>query len=175
MNGARRMPRVSLGVTLVALMLAQAAPAATPAVTPSGIGAARIGMTVAEAEAALGVDLRPLRDRGGAGGRCGLLYPDGLPGRYALLVVDGVLARVDVASRRVRTADGLGVASTELAVRSRYGEAIEIRPHEHIPDGHYLNVALPDGLWLVFESNGEIILSYRLGRLPEVRQRAPCD
>ncbi len=142
--------------------------ASEPSVSAAGFGAVRIGMTVAEAQAALGMPFEPLRD----GGECAYRRSPAVPG-VLFMQIGGQVVRVDVTSFAVRTDTGVGVGDSEASVLEAYGDAITASPHKYVPGGHYLTVAAGDNR-IVFETDGMWVTRYRVGRLPEVEWVEGC-
>jgi hypothetical protein len=84
------------------------------------------------------------------------------------------VVRYDVDDAAIRTVASVGIGSTEEAVRAAYGERISVMPH-HYTDGHYLIVSGPDGLKLLFETDGSKVTTFRSGREPEVSYVEGCS
>ncbi len=149
---------------------------AEPTLTMSehGIGPLRIGMSLAEASAALGGALivPPNADTAA----CDYVEWRGAPAGVTLMVDAGRLARVDVSLSGVRTANGIGVGDSEEAVQRAYGGRAVVSPHKY-EDGYYLAVADPtDTLFaLVFETSGGKVTRYRGGRRPQVEYVEGCS
>jgi hypothetical protein len=130
-----------------------------------GLGPAKVGMSVEEAEQALGVPLSA--DREHDPGEC--YYVENrarLPGA-ALMVIGGRVVRADVYDPGPRTAAGIGVGSSEEDVERAY-PSLAVRPHPYTDEGHYLIVDPGDGRHLlILESNGKVVSSFRAGeRVP---------
>lgn len=141
-------------------------------VTYTGFGPVRAGMTVAEAEQALGDSLRML---GPAMEPCHYVRLVQPP--VAFMVIEGRVARVDVQrDSPVKTLEGAGVGDTEDRVRQLYPGFIEVQPHKYT-DGNYLIVRAPDDTThrIVFETDGHRVTSFRAGRMPEVRWVEGCS
>lgn len=141
----------------------------------SGFGPVQAGMTVAEAEHALGAPLVLLGPRTEP---CYYLTVDGRSG-VAFMVIDGRIARLDVRGQAtVRTAEGAGIGDTETRIHALYPGRVEVQPHKYA-DGHYLivtPVAPADSTYrMIFETDGKQVTSYRTGRLPEVRWVEGCS
>ena len=141
----------------------------------SGFGPVRAGMTVAEAELALGA---PLVLLGPQMEPCHYVEVKGRPG-VAFMVIDGRIARVDV--RRlttVKTAEGAGIGDTEARIQELYSGRVEVQPHKYT-NGHYLVVtpaAPADSTYrIIFETDGKRVTSYCTGRLPEVGWVESCS
>jgi hypothetical protein len=146
-------------------------------VTPFGIGPVRAGMSPSEAESALGAQIAwPNGSRDGRG--CTVVSWRGAPAGVHLMIENGKVARVDVDSATVATADGIRVGSSEAEVRSAYGSRLMTMPHKYEPKGHYLVVtpaSAADSLFrLVFETDGQRVTRYRSGRLPAVQYVERC-
>jgi hypothetical protein len=140
-----------------------------------GFGPVRAGMTLAEAEQALGAPLVLLGPRMEP---CHYVVVEGRPG-VAFMVIDGRIARVDVQPKgTVKTAEGAGVGDDEARIQSLYPGRVVVEPHKYV-DGHYLIVrpAAPadSGFRLIFETDGKRVTSYRSGRMPEVRWIEGCS
>lgn len=163
---------------LVALVLGisacrEPAPTAAPtsaaaepdAIGLDGHGGLRFGMTLAQAEAALGEPL------GAAAQGCALVAPPGAgtPPALRWMVVDGVLVRVDIETDGV-LADGggrVGMSADEL--RRRYPDAVDSGPQKYDPQGRTWSVGPADAVHFVFEIDASgRVASWRVGRVPEV-------
>jgi hypothetical protein len=140
----------------------------------TGIGPVRVGMTVAEAAAAL-------PDAGGSHPvteECAYVGLSGLPAGVSLMTVGGRIVRVDVDdSSAVATARGARVGWTEAQVLAAYPGA-RVEPHKY-DDGHYL-VAIPgapaDTLHrIVFETARGVVTRFRGGVVPEVEYVEGCS
>ena len=146
-------------------------------VTPDGIGPVRAGMAPREAESALGAQI--VWPNGSDPGRgCAFVTWRGAPAGVHLMVENGTVARVDVDSVAVATAEGIRVGSSEAEVRSAYGNRLTTMPHKYEPKGHYLVVtpaSAADSIFrLVFETDGQRVTRYRAGRLPAVQYVERC-
>lgn len=135
-------------------------------VTPSGFGAVRVGMTVAEAATALG-------QAGGAPAgvlACGYAPVGGLPAGVRLFVLSDTVVRIDVDSGGARTAALVGVGDPESRVVDAYA-GVRVGPHKYTgPAGHVVTVPSPgdSAARLVFETDGRRVIRYRAGRQPAV-------
>ena len=118
---------------------APAAPAApgTPVsaankLTAQGYGPLRIGMTVAEIEAALGPDANPDAVGGPEPERCDMFRPARAPEGLLVMIIDGVLGSVWVSrNAAVETDRALNVGDTAAEVKRVYGAAAEVMPHKY--------------------------------------------
>jgi hypothetical protein len=135
----------------------------------TAVGPVRIGMTVAQAERALGSPFEPSSDSGECVYRKSAAAPPGV----LFMQVGGRIVRIDITEPRVRTANGIEVGSSERDVRAAYGSAIAISPHKYTA-GRYLTVADDADHRVVFETGEERVTRYRAGRLPEVEWVEGC-
>lgn len=150
-------------------------PASDSTAHARGFGPVRAGMTVAEAERALGT---PLVLLGPKMEPCHYVVSEGRPG-IAFMIIDGRVARIDVRQgSTIRTTEGAGIGDNEERIRALYAGRVEVEPHKYV-DGHYLIVrpaAPQDSLYrMVFETDGKRVTRYRTGRLPEVRWIEGCS
>ncbi len=148
------------------------APASTPVarpamprneqiITPGGLGSVRIGMSEAEALAALGDGWRtatPIEDEPGS---CRHIVRGADEGPYwpvSYMLEGGRVARVELSlptegsdmavaeggravGLAIRSERGIGLGASEAEVRRAYGEAVRAEPHTYDdPPARYLNV-----------------------------------
>jgi hypothetical protein len=108
---------------------------------------------------------------------CDYVRPTALPPGASLMILDDTVARVDVDSAGVRTAEGAQVGDTEARVLELYKGRVTVEPHKYTgPEGHYLVVAPPgDTLHrIIFETDGQRVTGYRVGRRPAVELVEGC-
>ena len=144
------------------------------AVTPEGVGPVRIGATIAQVNAALGEQLKPAYD---VNPECDYIDPATLPPGIALMVERDTIVRIDVDTAGIATAEGAVVGDTETRVLDLYKGRVEVQPHKYTgPVGHYLRVTWPaDTLHLlIFETDGERVVSYHTGVRPAVDYVEGC-
>jgi len=118
---------------LIAFLLAAvpAAPAHDWTLTPAGWGPVKIGMTRAQAEKALTIELEG--EAFDNEGSCIDLYSSNerLAGLY-FMFLDGKLSRISVVeSGKVATPRGIHIGSTAGEVRSAYGDKLQAEPHHY--------------------------------------------
>src|SRR5688572_31177693 len=107
-------------------------------ITTAGYGPAKIGMTVAEASAALGVKL--VSEGPVDKPACHYMRPEpAVEGLWFMISEDRVV-RVEVTTAGIRSKSGLGVGDSEARVKERLPSA-DVTPHKYVaPDGNYLTV-----------------------------------
>lgn len=141
-------------------------------VTERSFGPVRVGMTVAEARTALGAELPDPQDT-----ECDFVAPRDSHSGVDFMVVDGRLARIDVQDTAVATAAGARIGDSEARVEQLYHGRVSVEPHKYIV-GHYLvvrSLAPADSAFrLVFETDGNQVIEYRAGQLPQVRWLEGC-
>ena len=143
-------------------------------VTEMGIGPIRAGMTIGQANAALGGMLRIPRKLN----ECDYLSPASGPRSFMLMVEKGRVARVDVPdSSGISTAAGARVGDSEARIMSLYSGRVKVQPHKYT-SGHYLVVTpanrADSAFRIVFETDGSKVVRYRSGRRPAVEYVEGC-
>ena len=144
-------------------------------VTPRGVGPIRAGMTRAEAEAALGGSIAIRSDSDWKD--CAYAPDDRLPPGVSVMVENGTVARVEIDSGGIATAEGGRIGDTEDAIRQLYRGHVVVTPHKYT-DGHYFTVkpsgAADSAYRIVFETDGRRVTQYRAGRIPAVDYVEGC-
>lgn len=144
-------------------------------VSVDGHRGVRIGMTVDEASVAYGATLSPAVQAGPTEA-CFFVFPEGRVDAVSFMIVDGKVARVDIAQPDVLTLTGVGVGSTEAEVMQAYDGKAVLTPHKYTgPEGHYLTVEPDAGKAIVFETDGMRVLRYRAGAKPQVLWVEGCS
>jgi hypothetical protein len=145
-----------------------------------GIGPVDIGMTLDQASAAAGTPIRT-RPEDPFGPECEYAYAAGVP-ELAFMVINGRIERVDVvdrSGRRVKTVSGVGNGDTEEAVKRTYPGRIRVEGHPYLPTGHYLVYVPADPafahLSMIFETDGQVVTSFRAGMRRPVAQIEGCS
>jgi hypothetical protein len=139
----------------------------------TGIGPVRVGMTAAEAAAALPGGIAHPETQ-----ECAYVGLSGLPEGVSLMTEGGRVVRVDVDdSSAVATTRGARVGWTEARVLALYPGA-RVQPHKY-EDGHYL-VAIPGAPAdtvhrLVFETARGVVTRFRGGVVPAVEYVEGCS
>ncbi|HJR67430.1 MAG TPA: hypothetical protein VJ802_13455 [Gemmatimonadaceae bacterium] len=141
-------------------------------VRADGIGPLRMGVPLAAASRTLGETLRVTQ----AG--CDHVNPTTMPEGIRLMVIDDTIARVEIDSAGIHTAEGAQVGDSESRVLELYGARARIEPHKYTyPDGHYVVVTPPgDTLHrIIFETLKGRVTTYRAGRVPAVQLVEGCS
>jgi hypothetical protein len=163
-------------ITLLLVFAATASAAAEDwRVTTAGYGPVKIGMSVAEASAALGVKL--VSDGPVDNPECHYLRPEpAVEGLWFMISNDRVV-RVEVNAPGITTRSGLGVGDAESRVKDTLGAAVEVTPHKYVaPDGSYLTVWSANHKAAVrFETLQGKVTSFYAGRVPEVEYVEGCS
>lgn len=169
---AARLPRDSMPV---------AAPAAQPPVATKltvnehGIGVLRAGMTMSDANTALGGALSLATPADSLA--CTYANWKGAPEGVHLMFEGGRLARVEVRSGSMETADGARIGDTEEKVKGLYSGRIAVQPSKY-SSGHYLVVtpsAPTDSAYrIIFETEKNAVTKYRAGMRPQVEYVEGC-
>lgn len=143
-------------------------PAKQPAaleVTERGLGPLQAGMSLAEASAALNGAL--VVPAGADTSACAYVQWRGGPSGVRVMIESGRIARIDVRSGSVSTEAGAHIGDTEERVSSLYAGRVTMSPHKYTK-GHYMTVTPPapaDSAYrIVFETDGQRVLTYRSGR-----------
>ena len=112
-----------------------------------------------------------------AAAECAYVHPASAPAGVLAMLAKGVVARIDIDSAGVATAEGVAVGDTVSKVNETYAGRISATPHKYVQGGQYLTVkpvAPQDSLRLVFESESGRITRYRIGRIPQVEWVERC-
>jgi hypothetical protein len=131
----------------------------------AGVGPIAIGMR--------SDDLQGVIDTLGRLGECVYAKPLERPAGVLIMLVDGVVARVDVTDASTPTDAGARVGDTEARITGLYPSA-RVGPHKYT-DGHYLTVDVASGRRLVFETDGTRVTRLRSGAVPAVDWVEGCS
>jgi hypothetical protein len=149
-------------------------PASNPpdmTVTEYGIGPIRAGMTIAQANAAIGGGFAA--PKGGTSG-CTYAALTKAPRGLWVMLQDGRVARVEVRSGSIATSTGARIGDSEARIKQLY-PGIATTPHKYVASGHYLTVMGSDPAnRIVFETDGNKVTTFRSGRTPEVENVEGC-
>jgi hypothetical protein len=178
-QSATRVPDTSsVGLPSIGASVATNKPAASSAttswtVTPAGIGPLRAGMTVAEANKAIGGGFSaPV----GADPACSYAKLTRAPEGLAVMLANNKIVRVEVRSGTIATAEGARIGDSESRINSLYSGQVTTSPHKYTTGGHYLTVTSPSDTThrIVFETDGKAVTNYRAGALPAVEYVERC-
>ncbi|WGM31137.1 hypothetical protein [Brevundimonas sp. NIBR11] len=104
------------------------------ALTAAGYGPLRIGMTKAEVIAAVGDKFNPSLVGGAEPEVCDQWRPARSPEGVTVMLENGVLTRISVASpSTLKTDRGFGVGDTAAAIKAAYGPLAVSTPHKYAP------------------------------------------
>ncbi len=144
--------------------IAAAAPSGhdSRAVRFDGFGPVKVGMSVVQASAVLGLELKE-EDPDESEESCSYVSSPALTG-IAFMVFRGKVARVDVVrDSRYRTTAGARVGMTEAEILRLYPK-ITVTPNPYDDDWHDLRVDSRDGRFaLIFTTDGKAVVGYRSG------------
>jgi hypothetical protein len=136
-------------------------------------------MTLNQASAAAGTPIRIRPGDDPFGPECQYAEAAGLP-RVGFMVINGRIARVDVGHRGgVKTVSGVGTGDTEETIKRTYPGRIRVEGHPYVPTGHYLIYAPADPglahLSMIFETDGQVVTTFRAGMKGAVSQIEGCS
>lgn len=143
--------------------------------TTDGLGPLQVGMTPADVSRVLGKTVTP--QYLGEGTECGTVSPyGGAHPPVDLMFSNDRLVVVSAFSGPLRTPSGFGIGTPESAIRSKFGNALEVTQHEYVPQGHYLSfTATSDPSHrLVFETDGSAVTAMHGGKSPYVNYVEGC-
>ena len=167
---------LSLVLSVGAVSVAEGRLTKRSQITTRGLGSVVVGMTRDQAERAAGKDFRL---RGEPRDRCRYALPESGPRGVAFMLVDGVVARVDVSRPTVATVSGVRVGDTEGKVYRTYEGRTKTTRHKFARGGHYIEFVPRDRaertFRVVFEIRAQKVDLIRAGRLPEVRFAEGCS
>jgi hypothetical protein len=140
-------------------------------VTENGIGPIHAGMTVAQANAAIGGGFAA--PKSGTSG-CKYAVLTKAPRGLWVMLQDGRVARVEVRSGSIATSTGAHIGDSESRIKTLY-PGVAVTPHKYVAGGHYLTVTGSDPAnRIVFETDGSKVTTFRSGRTPEVENVEGC-
>ncbi len=145
-------------------------------VTSDGYAGVRLGMTLQEASAAFGVELKRIGEDSNDEFECHFVTSNGEIGQVFFMLYEARIVRLDIDGKGVLTAAGVGVGSTESEVSDAYSNRVVVTEHPYTgPEGHYLTVEFGSGIDMIFETNGETVERYRVGLEPHIQWIEGCS
>ncbi len=139
-----------------------------------GIDRVTFGMSVVEAERALGTDLVEVVE--GAPSECFQVRPIGGPAGVELTVNGGTIERVDISTDIITTKSGAGLGDTEDDLFALFPDNLSSAPREG--GGTTVTFTPSDAaeaaFRVIFETDGDVVTSFRSGRVPLIEPFAPC-
>jgi len=147
------------------------------AVTDSGAGVLRIGMT--RDQLALDLHATPPRHTRADSG-CAYLAVAGVPPGMRTMWVAATLARIDIGAASLPTDRGARIGDKQARIEQLYRGRVVAMPAKYDPRGKYLVVRpIPPGdssRRIVFETDSTTrVTRYRVGREPEVEWVEGCS
>lgn len=162
---------------LVPETFADGAPVGEANIRLTGFGPLRVGMTLDEAETALGVPLLPLGSN--VSGECAYYQPDFKTQAIGFMAVDERIIRIDVwPGSTIATTSGATLGSTEADIHDLYPKQIEESPNPYT-QGKFLTFVPQSAehqlYRLVFETDASgKVVQYRAGQFPAVTWPDGC-
>ncbi len=138
-------------------------------------GPIRIGMTFSEVKRVL-KDPRASLEGPDDVESCAYLQSATLPERHiGFMFEHGRVVRFDVSAAGILTSEGAGVGDSEAKVMRLYRNRVAVEPHFYDPEGHYLIVNRTGDLQLLFETDGDKVISFRAGTSAAVALVEGCS
>ena len=172
----------SVPLLLAVYACADTAPPSPTVLTPAGLGVVQLGMTLTQAETALGAQLEPMPP--GADVACWMTRrADGRAPQVFYTVQNGRITRIDINTAssagtpsNVTTPEGIGVGAAEADVLKAYGKQAKVMPSKYDEHGHTLAVENPHTRTaLLFETSGGKVTTFRTGYLPASNYVEGCS
>ena len=143
--------------------------------TAQGLGPVHIGMTVAQAEKVIGAPIT--YDPSAGGGRdCRYAWPSAGMKQVRFIIAHGVIVRIDIDDFAITTDKGARIGDSEARIKTLYAGDVVENPDPYIPGGHdYIVPSADNKTAILFETDGEVVLSYRVGDRKAVGWAAGCQ
>jgi hypothetical protein len=140
----------------------------------NGIGAVRVGMTVAQASKAAGTGLVT----SGKEPLCSYYRLQNGTKDIAFKVNKGRISGVDIFKGKIATASGARIGDTEARIKALYPGQIKVSTNAYNTKGHYLTFVpkkqSDKNYRIVFVTDGKRVIQYKAGKLPEVEFIEGC-
>ena len=165
----------SLIIALVCSVL-ESAHAREAKISFDGYGPARIGMTKAALQSALGKRLTK-DEISEDPNSCEVVAPVGESEGISYMFVDRKLARIDISTDRVMTVSGARVGSSQRSVVALYPGRIAVSPHAYTaPDGSYLTLLSSDKTrGIRFETDHGKVIGFYAGTAESIQYVEGCQ
>lgn len=96
--------------------------------------------------------------------------------KLSFMMLEGLLARIDVKDPGVKTPRGIQVGDSENHALQVYGSRLKVSPHKYIDNGHYLTAKSSDGDYGIrFETEDGKITTYYAGRFDAIQLVERCQ
>jgi len=90
------------------------------------------------------------------------------------MIESNSVVRIEVLSNAVTTKDGITIGSSKHQVMAVY-KKVKVSPHPYnFKTGEYLEVKLSNGYGIIFETDNNIVTSFRLGSYPAISYIEGC-
>jgi len=139
-----------------------------------GIGAARVGMSLADLNRALHSSYSKPSDPEERS--CYYLDLPNQP-KVGVMILKGRFARVDVDNSMTLTEEGIHNGDSEARALKVFGKRLKVEPHAYLPDnGHYLTLFSPDRKYGIrFETEDGKITRYYAGTIEAISLIEGCS
>ena len=141
----------------------------------NGLGAVRVGMTIAQASKAAGTKLVT----SGKEPLCSYYTLQNGTKDIAFKVNKGRISGVDIFKGKIATASGARIGDTEARIKALYPGQIKVSTNPYNTKGHYLTFVPKDksdkNFGVVFETDGKRVTQYRSGKQPEIHFVEGCS
>jgi len=156
--------------------------------TSTGLGPVRIGMTVPQAEKALGKKLKPLDTTDGISSES--CWPtssaDGIDDWLVYVIENGKIVHVEVQDARpgkiptiipsVKTEKGIGIGSSKEQIRKQYGSSLKVHDPDEDSDGEYMMILDDDKLHgIFFEIEEDKLKGFYAATAESIMESADCS
>jgi len=143
-------------------------------VSTVGIDALFFGMTLNQAQSAVEAEFEPVTEP--VDPVCHTYRPAGGPAGVILTVTAGTVERVDITNDTLTTRSGAGVGMTEQALFDLFGDSLTQTVREG--GGNTITFTPSDAsdaeFRVIFETDGNVVTTFRSGRIPQVSPSTPC-
>jgi hypothetical protein len=170
----------------VAVLVTPSLAASDLLLTIDGVGNVRIGMTLRESGRTIGARISVPKD-GGSDDPQECSYArraDGRDANISYMMHRNRIVRIDIGPTErgqsvaaVRTAEGIGLGSSEKQLRQAYGRRVRVEPHPYgdANDHYYVLKDAGGRRGIIFETWDGRVSQFRVGRYPEVRWIEGCS